>query len=91
MYVHKWQGDQRIQYAWGNDFDINDLGYELSTVVLPGSYVAISGHQIEYRFYKTDVRYWKDKENQLRAWCDQGEESVCRDTCRLPEILNLGF
>ena len=89
--VHEWEGNERFQYAWGDDFDINDLGYELSTIVLPSSYVAINGHQIECRFYKTDVRYWKDKEKHLRAWCDQGEESVCRDTCRLPEILNLGF
>jgi hypothetical protein len=89
--VHKWDGEDRIQYAWGDDFDINDLGYELSTVVLPASYVAISGNQIECRFYKTDVRYWSGKEKDLEAWCDQGEETVCRDSCSLPDILNLGL
>jgi len=89
--LHWWQGDRTIQYAWGRNFDINDIGYELSTVVLPDSFAAINGNQIECRFYKTDVRYWKDKESYLHAWCDQGEETVCRDTARLPEILNLGF
>lgn len=89
--VHWWQGDLRIQYAWGDDIDIDDIGYELSTVVLPDSFVAINGNQIECRFYKTDVRYWKDKESELKGWCDQGKETVCRDTARLPEILNPGF
>jgi hypothetical protein len=83
-FVGQENGIGYIFYAWPSWFDINDLGYDLSEVQLPDSYVAVKDNQFEAKFLKSDVRIWKNL--QLKAWCDQGYETVCRDYVELKPV-----
>jgi len=83
-YVGQKDGKGYIFYGWPSSFDINNLGYELSAIRLPDSYVAVTGNQFEAKFLKRDVRIWKHQ--QLKAWSDQGYQTVCRDYIVLPPL-----
>ncbi|MGA1794463.1 MAG: hypothetical protein ACMUIL_01280 [bacterium] len=89
-YVSNTNGQKRLFWAWDHtEYDIDDLGYPLSSQEQPADFVSIDGNQFEIKFLKSDARIWQGRD--IDAWSDQGHETVCTDMCRLPEILDLDF
>lgn len=80
--------DETFGYKFGEDLHIQvakpyGISYYIPTTNggynenLPDSFVYISDNQFECKFYKADVQVWQGK--GINAWCDQGDNTVCRD------------
>ena len=84
--------DSTFGYKFGNDIHVNvennTLMYASGSLLphgvhFPGSFLAITGNQIEYKI--PTLKSWYDQ--PIQAWLDQGTDTVCRDRVRLPILI----
>ena len=84
LHIHVRQNNGVGGICYGTPYNDFDIGYEISNMNLPGSFVHVNSNQFESKFYKYDVRRWESED--LAAWCGQGRETVCRDYISLPKM-----
>jgi hypothetical protein len=87
--------DDTFGYKFGDNFHVVirlDNGVPEMFYAIPGQggvdvqggALHIDGGQFECMLPKIDLMDWQRRE--LSAWCDQGEETVCRDHVTLPDM-----
>jgi hypothetical protein len=79
VYIQSSNGSPIIRFAHPT---INDSSFPN----IPNSFVSQAGNQFEAKVSKDQIGKWKC--HDIRAWCDQGFDTVCRDYIPLKGIKN---